>query len=1135
MGKRAADPSVPELAERVAHLERTLAATSEVLRSISRGPTELQPVLDAIVESAARLCDAESGAIQQRDGDRMRVVAFAMRTERARTVFERLTDVANTRFAPTTVSGRAMLERRTVAVEDMAEAVREEFPDGREVQRIAGQRSQVVTPLLREGEPIGVVALHRYDVRPFTEAQIKLLETFADQAVIAIENARLLGELREQLEQQTATSEILRVISASPGDLGPVLEAVSERATRLCQAADAGIYLVDGDALVSAVSFGNWGRTIREEVMRVPLVRGSVTARSVLERRTIHVDDLAAVSEDEYPVGREIQQRTGIRTIVAAPLVREGRAIGTIAVIRQEVRPFTPRQVALLETFADQAAIAMENARLFGELAERNGELRQALEQQTATAEVLKVISRAPTDLQKVLDTIAESAARLCESETGIVFRLENGAFRVGGGHGVSPVLDELLKRTPAGPDRKTTTGRAALERRTIHIPDVLIDPEYGRHDAQQAESYRSTLATPLLRDDELLGVLTVWRKRVAPFSEREQELVSVFADQAVIAIENARLFSELQERLEEQTATSEVLRAISGSPTDLSPVLEAIAESAARLCGVDDLVLWRPEGDRLVAAAIRGSVPPAVVTSRQLLDRTGGAVVAAFRDGRTVHIPDGEAPEAALYRESLAPLLALGYRTFLAAPLLREGRPIGVISTRHRQTNAFTPRQVALLETFASQATIAIENARLFSELQQRTGELARSVEQLTALGEVSQTVTSTLDAQRVLDAVVAHATELSGSDGGAVYEYDEATERLHLRAANSFDAELVAAMRANPLRVGEGATGRAVAIRQPVSVPDMSVAGAYESGVRAAALQAGLRAFLAVPLLREEQIVGGLVLGRRTPGDYPPETVRLLQTFAAQSALALQNARLFSQLDQASRHKSEFLANMSHELRTPLNAIIGFTEVLLERYFGEVNEKQDEYLRDVLSSGQHLLSLINDILDLSKVEAGRMELELSTFALQPVLEAGLVMVKERAQKQGVQLGLDVADDTGRVEADERKVKQVLFNLLSNAVKFTPSGGRVDVKTWREDGRVYLAVRDTGVGVPPEEQGRVFEEFGQARAGRRQGEGTGLGLSLVKRFAELHGGSVALESRVGEGSTFTVSLPVRQEAAVAR
>jgi signal transduction histidine kinase len=385
-----------------------------------------------------------------------------------------------------------------------------------------------------------------------------------------------------------------------------------------------------------------------------------------------------------------------------------------------------------------------------------------------------------------------------------------------------------------------------------------------------------------------------------------------------------------------------------------------------------------------------------------------------------------------------------------------------------------------------------------------------------------------------------VARAVQLSGTNGGAIYQYDEATKAFHLRATHGMETELIEALRAMPLRLGEGVLGKAAITRAPVQVPDiLDQREASDSRARPILARFGYRSLLAVPLLFEERIVGGLVVSRKEAGSFPPEVVNLLQTFATQSVLAIQNARLFreiadksEQLAAASRHKSEFLANMSHELRTPLNAIIGFSEVLLERMFGEVNEKQTEYLQDILSSGQHLLSLINDILDLSKVEAGRMELALAPFHLPLALENALILIKERATRHGISLDLGVDPRLEELLGDERKIRQVLLNLLSNAVKFTPEGGRISLKAVLTDGSVEISVSDTGIGIAPEDQDAIFEEFRQVGSDEaRKQEGTGLGLTLAKKFVELHGGRIWVESQVGKGSTFTFILPVRSSA----
>jgi signal transduction histidine kinase len=412
--------------------------------------------------------------------------------------------------------------------------------------------------------------------------------------------------------------------------------------------------------------------------------------------------------------------------------------------------------------------------------------------------------------------------------------------------------------------------------------------------------------------------------------------------------------------------------------------------------------------------------------------------------------------------------------------------------------------------------------------------------VSELRALGDVGRALSSTLDLDTILRTIVTRASQLAGADACAVFEYDEATEAFRLHASHNLEEEVVALARHTPTRKGEGIQGRMAVTRRPVQIADIAGEDAYRGPLRQVLLRTGTRALLAVPLLRDDELIGGLTVNKKSPGPFAPEVIELLQTFATQSALAIQNARLFReieakgrQLEAASRHKSEFLANMSHELRTPLNAILGFSEVLAERMFGEVNEKQAEYLQDILSSGRHLLSLINDILDLSKVEAGRLELELGRFDLPAALDNALTLVRERAARHGITLTLSVDERLGEVVADERKVKQILLNLLSNAVKFTPDGGQVGLAATGAGDGVTIAVSDTGIGIAPEDQAAIFEEFRQVgpEDARRQ-EGTGLGLTLAKKLVELHGGRIRVQSQVGQGSRFTFTLPARPDPA---
>src|SRR5712692_9211254 len=707
---------------------------------------------------------------------------------------------------------------------------------------------------------------------------------------------------------------------------------------------------------------------------------------------------------------------------------------------------------------------------------------------------------------------------------------------------------DEALKSLSQLPLADDPMYAQVVRDRMPHFTsDTETDPRVGsrRRELARARGYRSALNVPMLCGGDVIGAIAVTRREPGPFTDDQIGLLQTFSDQAVIAIENVRLFKELEARnrdlteaLEQQTATSEILGVISASPTDVQPVFDTIVNRAGRLCNAESAVLYRFEGevadfaahynlDTEALQAYRHSFPRPLVETDHLQRVMDGSVLNIADIDNDPHTSNWSREE----------FRSRGARSTLIVPMLRKGRAIGAISATHRDLAAFSDKRVLLLKTFADQAVIAIENVRLFKELQARTTELTQSVDQLTALDEVGQAVSSTLDLQTVLDTIVARAAQLSGTHGGVIYEYDEATQKFHLRAAHRLEDELVEALRREPLRLGEGATGQAAATRAPFQVTNLLDEKEYTlTRVRSILAQLGYRSILAVPLIFEERILGALVVHREESGEFAPEVVNLLQTFATQSALAIQNARLFReiedkgrQLEAASRHKSEFLANMSHELRTPLNAITGFSEVLLERMFGEINPKQTEYLQDILSSGRHLLSLINDILDLSKIEAGRMELTLAQFHLSLVVDNAITLVKERAARHGIGLDIDVDPRLGEFVGDERKIKQVLLNLLSNAVKFTPEGGRIGVKAVLADGAVEISVSDTSIGIAPKDQEAIFEEFRQVGSDEaRKVEGTGLGLTLTKKFVEMHGGRIWVTSEVGKGSTFTFTLPVR-------
>jgi len=599
--------------------------------------------------------------------------------------------------------------------------------------------------------------------------------------------------------------------------------------------------------------------------------------------------------------------------------------LGVIVLRRAESKPFTDQEIALLQTFADQAVIAIENVRLFKELEARNRDLTVALDQQTATAEILRVISQSPTDVQPVFDAIASSAVRLCESTYGVVHRFDGTNIELP--IAMCNVTDEqmaLYRRIfPLAASMDTSLGESALTRRTVQVEDTQAEHRYTADTeavrvARDVFGHRTVLMVPMVRRDQTLGIIAIWRREQRPFSAKQIALVETFADQAVIAIENVRLFTELQEKnralteaLDQQTATSEILRVISSSPTDIQPVFDTIVESAMRLCEAVQSNVQLFDGELMHWCAQKGISPAAMEPMRRIYpmrpDQSQTASRAVLRRS-VVHLPDVlDDPE---YRRELA--LKGGWRSVLSVPMMREGHPIGAITVARLKPGAFSETQMALLQTFADQAVIAIENVRLFKELEARTHDLTRSVGELQALGEIGQAISSTLDLQTVLSTIVARATQLSGTDAGVIYEYDELREVFVPRATEHVEAEIVEAMLATPVRRGEGPTGRLAEVQEPIQVPDILAAPA-ESRVRGALVHAGYRALLAVPLVREGHLLGGLTVIRKTTGAFAPEAVELLQTFATQSSLAIQNAHLFLEIDDKSRQLEPASTNPS------------------------------------------------------------------------------------------------------------------------------------------------------------------------------------------------------------------------------
>ena len=914
-----------ELRERTRDLQESLeyqTATSDVLKVISRSTFDLKPVLDTLVETAARLCQADMADMRTREGDVYRSAAsFAYSPEFDALARDRV-------MAPSsgTITGRTALERRVIHVTDIAADPEYAFP---EAVTIGNIRTALGVPLLREGEPIGVIMLGRQQVQPFTERQIQLVRTFADQAVIAIENARLLTELQqrtrdlqESLEYQTATSEVLKVISRSTFDLQPVLHTLVERAARLCQADMATINSPDGDVYRSVASFAyspEYNAFV--QALSINITRETITGRAVLERQIIHVADIA--TDQEYAISESLtigKARTGL----GVPLLREGEPIGVIVLWRQRVEPFSERQIELVRTFADQAVIAIQNARLLTELRERTRDLQESLEYQTATSDVLKVISRSTFDLQPVLNTLVETAARLCHADSALITNRDGDVYRPAGTFGMTPEYEAYILKQSFAAGRESTIGRALLERRVVQIADIAADPEFVLTGAVTIGKIRTTLGVPFLREGEPIGVIVLNRHRAQPFTERQIELVRTFADQAVIAIENTRLLTELrqrtrdlQESLEYQTATSEMLKVISRSTFDLQSVLDTVVETAARLSLADMAAIVTRDGDVYRPVAGLGFSPElsdflskypvtpgrTSVAGRTLLERKV-VHVADLASDTEYALPAG-VPEAAALMTIRA-----NTHTALGVPLLREGEPIGAIMLWRRRIEPFSERQIDLVRTFADQAVIAIENARLLTELRERTRDLQESLEYQTATSSVLEVITrSTFDLQSVFRLLVENAVRLCSAKTGMIFQRDG--EVMRLAAADGPTQAFTDYVRDNPIRpTRQAATGRAVLEGRTVHILDVENDPEYGYGGQ---LLERYRTIFAVPLMRDGTPVGVFTLWRHHVQAFTPRQLALVETFADQAVVAIENARLLAEL----RERTDELARREAELR--------------------------------------------------------------------------------------------------------------------------------------------------------------------------------------------------------------------------
>jgi signal transduction histidine kinase/predicted DNA-binding protein len=961
-------------------------------------------------------------------------------------------------------------------------------------------------------------------------------------------DAQLARELDDARAQQAASADVLKLISCSACDLPRVLETLVHSAAQLCGATHGGIFRADSDGFRAAAGYNVPGGRL-ELWQRAPVRagRGTATGRALLERQAVQILDVEA--DPDYEI-HDPKMMGGMRTTLAVPFLRDGEPLGVITLWKDRVEPFSDRQIELVTTFADHALIAIENVRLIEELRQRTDDLSEALDRQTAASEVLQVISTSPGELEPVFQSMLEHATRICEAKFTVLWAFENGTARIISSLGIPP--ESAAFRGAHRPGPLNPLSRLIKTRQVVHVPDYSADESYLAGDplavsGVELMGIRTLLLIPEIKDGELIGAITVFRQEVRPFTDKQIELLQNFAKQAVIAIENVRLLNELRQRtddltesLERQTATSEVLQVISSSYGKLDPVFQSMLANATRICEARFAVLWRfKDGTARIISEL--GLPPEVAEFLQ--QHQPGPLHPLSRVVETsqiVHVADFRSDQSYLSGDpvAVAGVELGGVRTLLVVPMIMDNALVGAISIFRQEVRPFTGKQIDLVSNFARQAVIAIENVRLLNELRQRTTDLSEALEQQTATTEVLEVISSSPGAlEPVFNAVLENAVRVCEAKFGTLYlcEGDGFRAVAMHNAPHEFAKARATVVRPHP----DTSLGQAATTKQVAQIADVTTTRRYVEGdpfVVAAVALGGYRTVVSVPMLQDEKLIGVISIYRQEVRPFTTKQIDLLSHFASQAVIAIENARLLDeiqdknrQLEFASQNKSQFLSSMSHELRTPLNAIIGLTDMMVANAARFGTEKALEPLKRVHNAGTHLLGLINQVLDLSKIEAGKLELSPESVTLAPLIDEVIGTARQLAEQNKNRLVVDAQENLGALTVDPMRLRQILLNLLSNACKFTKQGD-VTLRVRKvADGRdfVELAVADTGIGMTAEQLAKLFQEFSQAEASTAKNYGgTGLGLAITRKLARMMGGDVTVTSEPGKGSVFTVRLP---------